>query len=93
MSLVAGVFVCDLARTLYNRVHIFNHLLLRVYSLSPSLLYVISRSKSVNLDGSINNPTMHGNFTNIPIDLGSEWLYDDTELKGKIMSCYFLTTI
>lgn len=43
----------------------------------------LSRSKSVNLDGSINNPSMHGNFTNIPIEMGSEWMYADTEAEGE----------
>lgn len=41
------------------------------------------RSKSVNLDGSVNNPAMHGNYTNVPIEMGSEWLYPETELSGK----------
>ena len=53
-------------------------------------LYILShpnlnscRSKTVNLDGSINSPSMNGNFTNIPIDMGSEWLYAKSALEGE----------
>ena len=41
------------------------------------------RSKALNLDGSINNPAMHGNFTNIPIDMGSEWMYVGTDIESE----------
>ena len=44
---------------------------------------LLLRSKSVNLDGSINNPAIQGNSTNIPIDMGSEWLYADKDMEGK----------
>ena len=62
------------------------------YLSSSILMYIIShkhmivitdRSKSVNLDGSINNPAMHGNYKNVPIEMGSEWLYPSTELSRK----------
>ncbi len=56
------------------------------YLLHLTLHLNACRSKSVNLDGSINNPLMHGNFTNIPIDMGSEWLYPTskaTDLESK----------
>ena len=43
----------------------------------------ILRSKALNLDGSINNPAMHGNFTNIPIDMGSEWMYVGTDIESE----------
>ena len=35
--------------------------------------YVGGRSKSINADGSVNNPITDG--TNVPLDVGSEWLY------------------
>jgi hypothetical protein len=51
------------------------------HMMPSSYITILFRSKSVNLDGSINNPLMHGNFTNIPIDMGSEWLYKGTTLS------------
>ncbi|KAK1739484.1 flavin monoamine oxidase family protein [Skeletonema marinoi] len=47
--------------------------------------YIGGRSKTVNLDGSINSPSMNGNFTNIPIDMGSEWLYAKSALEGNLI--------
>lgn len=37
--------------------------------------YIGGRSKSVNSDGSINVPI--GDLSNVPIEMGSEWLYED----------------
>ena len=31
----------------------------------------------------VNNPAMHGNFTNIPIDMGSEWMYVGTDIESE----------
>ena len=42
--------------------------------------YVGGRSKSVNSDGSINKGNFLGNFSNIPIEMGSEWQYTDSEM-------------
>eukprot|EP00984_Skeletonema_dohrnii_P000514 scaffold169_cov122-Skeletonema_dohrnii-CCMP3373.AAC.2 len=55
--------------------------------------YIGGRSKSVNLDGSINNPSMHGNVTNIPIEMGSEWMYANTELEDTLIDGGYLKGI
>lgn len=44
--------------------------------------YVGGRSKSVNADGSIN--TGVGNYSNVPLDLGSEWMYLGTDHEEEI---------
>jgi len=52
--------------------------------------YIGGRSKSINLDNSINNPSMHSNFTNIPFDMGAEWLYADTEMEDALINGGFM---
>ena len=42
--------------------------------------YVGGRVKSINIDNSINDPTKLHDMTNIPIDMGGEWLYDDNDM-------------
>ena len=44
--------------------------------------YIGGRSKSLNSDGSINKGTFLGNFSNIPIEMGSEWQYTDSEMAN-----------
>ncbi len=39
--------------------------------------HVGGRARSVNLDGSINDPSKVGDASNVPYDLGCEWLYDN----------------
>ena len=44
--------------------------------------YIGGRSKSVNSDGSFNKGIFLGNFSNIPIEMGSEWQYTDSEMAN-----------
>ncbi|KAL7549407.1 hypothetical protein ACHAWF_012675 [Thalassiosira exigua] len=44
--------------------------------------YIGGRSKTMNSDGSINVPNPN-KVSHKPIDLGSEWLYDNTITLGK----------
>ena len=63
--------------------YIDNNIYRRIHLSLTHTMCTFDRSKSVNLDGSINNSSMHGNYTNVPIDLGSEWLFPENDLYRK----------
>lgn len=54
--------------------------------------YVGGRSKTVNIDGSINVPINH-NITHAPIDMGSEWLYMNTDMEEYMRDNDYLNAI
>ena len=41
--------------------------------------YIGGRSRTKNADGSTNNPALIGDTTNIPYEMGSEWLYANSD--------------
>jgi len=53
--------------------------------------YVGGRSKSLNEDGSINNRhrTSHASATNIPAELGSEWLYEHNAMSDYLKTHHY----
>ena len=54
--------------------------------------YVGGRSKTANADGSINVP-IHNNITHAPIDMGSEWLYMNTDMEEYMRDNGYLNAI
>ena len=52
--------------------------------------HVGGRSRAVNGDGSVNAAEMHGDATNVPLDLGSEWLYADNDMERYLSAYGFL---
>ncbi|KAL7523768.1 hypothetical protein ACHAXR_000321, partial [Thalassiosira sp. AJA248-18] len=55
--------------------------------------YIGGRSKSVNSDGTINDPNI-GDFSNVPVEMGSEWLYiEGNEMEDYLKDNGFLNGI
>lgn len=50
--------------------------------------YIGGRSKSLNEDGSINNPSLTST-TNIPAELGSEWLYKGNDMHNYLKEHHY----
>jgi len=47
--------------------------------------YIGGRAKSMNLDDSINDPELFGDASNVPFDLGCEWLYNTGSEQEEVL--------